>query len=409
MVGQRIGGINVFGGGLALYIGGVRVGGLGVSGDTSCTDHMVAWRTRNSLRLDGFSANGGQAFRGDPAHPDNIIFDIKPNPATAAPGIRARPDSDIRPASTIRILRCLPAVRRTDSTSSGLGDGMERRIASCRREPRPSGSRCLGRSESPSLGLGSCGDGESRLMIGRQIEMHSTAVGESAPPAVLLSLRRWTLALCLASGAKADALSAGKRAFARHDYVRAASLLLVEAERGSPVAQTYLGYMYQYGLGVPRDYVLAASWLHQAAEQGEPTGQFLLGLLFDKGYGVPQDWVEAEVWLNLAAAHAGARQQEYFARVRDCGRPEADAQSARRNAAARVCLDADRQPELGGAFGEVLRPLAVGLRSARCSGASPRLGGGRPVLAGRLTRVDRRGRARTPLCDSARDQAFSMA
>ena len=125
------------------------------------------------------------------------------------------------------------------------------------------------------------------------------------------------LALCCASSAKADAGSAGMRAFARHDYVHAASLLLVEAERGSPVAQTYLGYMYQYGLGVPQDYVLATSWLHQAAEQGEPTGQFLLGLLFDKGYGVPQDWVEAEVWLNLAAAHAGTWQQDYFARVRD--------------------------------------------------------------------------------------------
>ena len=125
-------------------------------------------------------------------------------------------------------------------------------------------------------------------------------------------------ALCLASGAKADALSSGKRAFLRHDYVRAASLLAVEAARGSPVAQTYLGYMYQYGLGVPKDYVLATSWLHQAAQQGEPTGQFLLGLLFDKGFGVPQDWVAAEVWLILAAAHAGGtRQQEYFGRVRD--------------------------------------------------------------------------------------------
>jgi TPR repeat protein len=124
-------------------------------------------------------------------------------------------------------------------------------------------------------------------------------------------------ALCLGSGAKADSASAGKRAFEHHDYVRAAPLLVVEAERGSPVAQTYLGYMYQYGLGVPRDYVLAASWLHQAAEQGEPTGQFLLALLFDKGYGVPQDWVQAEVWLNLAAARARLRQQEYFGRVRD--------------------------------------------------------------------------------------------
>lgn len=124
-------------------------------------------------------------------------------------------------------------------------------------------------------------------------------------------------ALCLASGAKADALSAGKRAFARHDYVRAAPVLMVEAERGSPVAQAYLGYMYQYGLGVPQDYVRAASWLHQAAEQGEPTAQFLLGLLFDKGYGVPLDWVQAEIWLNLAAAHAGPRQQEYYGRIRD--------------------------------------------------------------------------------------------
>jgi uncharacterized protein len=124
-------------------------------------------------------------------------------------------------------------------------------------------------------------------------------------------------ALCLAPGAEAGTLSAGTRAFERHEYVRAASLLLGEAERGSPVAQTYLGYMYQYGLGVPRDFVLAASWLHQAAEQGEPTGQYLLGLLFDKGYGVPQDWVEAEVWLNLAAAHAGGKRQDYFARLRD--------------------------------------------------------------------------------------------
>lgn len=124
-------------------------------------------------------------------------------------------------------------------------------------------------------------------------------------------------ALCPASGATAGALDAGKRAFARHDYVRAAPLLFREAERGSPVAQTYLGYMYRYGLGVPRDYVLATTWLHQAAEQGEPTGQFLLGLMFDKGYGVPQNWVEAEVWLNLAAARAEGPQQDYFARVRD--------------------------------------------------------------------------------------------
>ncbi len=43
MVGSRIGGVNVFGGGLALYNARRKVvGALGVSGDTSCADHMSA-------------------------------------------------------------------------------------------------------------------------------------------------------------------------------------------------------------------------------------------------------------------------------------------------------------------------------------------------------------------------------
>ena len=78
LVGQRVGGVNVFGGGLGLYANGVRVGGLGVSGDTSCTDHMVAWRTRHALNLDNLAGVAGVS--GDSAHPDNIVFDITPNP-----------------------------------------------------------------------------------------------------------------------------------------------------------------------------------------------------------------------------------------------------------------------------------------------------------------------------------------
>jgi len=123
--------------------------------------------------------------------------------------------------------------------------------------------------------------------------------------------------LCAAASAKSDTLSAGLRAYQREDYSRAAPLLLLEAERGVPIAQTYIGYMYQNGFGVPRDYVVAVAWLNQAAQQGEPTAQFLLGLLFDKGYGVPQDWVQAEVWLNLAASRASGRERDYWARLRD--------------------------------------------------------------------------------------------
>lgn len=53
MVGQRVGGVNVFGGGLALYNANKRlVGAIGVSGDSSCADHAIAWRTRSTLVLD---------------------------------------------------------------------------------------------------------------------------------------------------------------------------------------------------------------------------------------------------------------------------------------------------------------------------------------------------------------------
>lgn len=73
MVGRRIGGVNVFGGGLALYdASGVLVGALGVSGDSSCADHNIAWRTRNNLALD--YVPGGVS--GDTARPDNIVYDI---------------------------------------------------------------------------------------------------------------------------------------------------------------------------------------------------------------------------------------------------------------------------------------------------------------------------------------------
>ena len=75
MVGRRIGGVNVFGGGLALYNEEHKVvGALGASGDTSCADHMIAWRIRNTLKLDHLHAVKGVS--GDPERPDNIVFDI---------------------------------------------------------------------------------------------------------------------------------------------------------------------------------------------------------------------------------------------------------------------------------------------------------------------------------------------
>ena len=50
--GKLCGGEIAFGGGLALYRNKTRVGGLGVSGDTACTDHEIAKRVRHLAQLD---------------------------------------------------------------------------------------------------------------------------------------------------------------------------------------------------------------------------------------------------------------------------------------------------------------------------------------------------------------------
>lgn len=75
MVGKRIGGVNVFGGGLALYDAtGALIGAVGVSGDTSCADHNIAWKVRDGLALDFVPAGV------DPiSSTDNIVYDIQPD------------------------------------------------------------------------------------------------------------------------------------------------------------------------------------------------------------------------------------------------------------------------------------------------------------------------------------------
>jgi uncharacterized protein GlcG (DUF336 family) len=75
LTGKRMGGINVFGGGLALYSAdGVLLGGIGLSGDTSCTDHIIAWKLRHALNLDDVPAGVATTPAPGDGTTDNIIF-----------------------------------------------------------------------------------------------------------------------------------------------------------------------------------------------------------------------------------------------------------------------------------------------------------------------------------------------
>jgi uncharacterized protein GlcG (DUF336 family) len=73
LVGRLLGGVIVFGGGLALYDGKQLLGAIGVSGDSACADHNVAWRVRHFLGLDHVPAGVSPNMK------DAIIYDIGPD------------------------------------------------------------------------------------------------------------------------------------------------------------------------------------------------------------------------------------------------------------------------------------------------------------------------------------------
>ena len=79
---RRIGGVNVFGGGLPLYDQntGEVIGAIGVSGDSSCADHVIAWRIRHALGFTKIPGGVNSINYGGAVPPaggdDNIIFDL---------------------------------------------------------------------------------------------------------------------------------------------------------------------------------------------------------------------------------------------------------------------------------------------------------------------------------------------
>jgi len=130
-------------------------------------------------------------------------------------------------------------------------------------------------------------------------------------------------ALCLAFAARPAAaagarLQEGIRAYASGHYDKAAQIFSVLAPKGNPLARAYLGYMYEYGKGVPQDYVVAAGWYKCASQQGVAQAQYELGLMYDRALGVPQDYVKAYALVNLAVAKKPAGiERDRWLNIRD--------------------------------------------------------------------------------------------
>ena len=90
-------------------------------------------------------------------------------------------------------------------------------------------------------------------------------------------------------------------AFDRADYATSLQIWLPQAKAGDPKAQTYVGEIFEKGLGTDPDYAAAASWYKKAADQGYARAEIDLGSLYEQGLGVPQDMHQALNWYRRAS------------------------------------------------------------------------------------------------------------
>jgi hypothetical protein len=90
-------------------------------------------------------------------------------------------------------------------------------------------------------------------------------------------------------------------AYDRANYATALKVWLPQAEQGDPNAQTYVGEIFEKGLGVAPDYAAAATWYERAAKQNFPRAAINLGNLYEQGLGVPKDPAQALNWYRRAA------------------------------------------------------------------------------------------------------------
>jgi uncharacterized protein len=104
--------------------------------------------------------------------------------------------------------------------------------------------------------------------------------------------------------------AAGLAAYEQKNYAVAYSEWLKAAEKGDPVAQYNLSFLYDEGQGIEKDAVKGAEWLTKAAEQGYVNAQFNLGNNYNNGVsGVALNVDRAIHWLTKAAEQGDPKGQ----------------------------------------------------------------------------------------------------
>ncbi|PKU21936.1 hypothetical protein CWS72_24430, partial [Telmatospirillum siberiense] len=103
----------------------------------------------------------------------------------------------------------------------------------------------------------------------------------------------------------------GVAALQQGDYAKALEAWQKDAEAGDPRSQYSMGYLYQFGLGVPHDLPKAKEWYEKAAAQNNADALYALGLLYEAGKVVPRDLAQAMSYYRKAADSGTQADAEY--------------------------------------------------------------------------------------------------
>lgn len=129
---------------------------------------------------------------------------------------------------------------------------------------------------------------------------------------VVFLLLQFVMADRVRNGAGASGFDAGLAAYRKADFASAIRAWEPEAEHGNVIAQYYLGYMAQNGLGQPWSNARAAGYYRRAAEGGLPEAQLALGDLYLRGMGVELDEGRgASLYAQAAASGSPRARFEY--------------------------------------------------------------------------------------------------
>lgn len=94
-------------------------------------------------------------------------------------------------------------------------------------------------------------------------------------------------------------------AYDRASYSTALKIWLPRAQEGDPAAQTYVGEIFEKGLGTAPDYSAAATWYKKASDQGYSRALINLGFLYEQGLGVQRNPAAALALYRKAAGLEG--------------------------------------------------------------------------------------------------------